>query len=292
MASFPFYRQQDQMDCGVTCLRMVCKYYGQNVSIHLLRRLSQVTKDGVNLLGISEAAEKLGFRTQGVRLSPEQIVKIPLPAILHWKQSHFVVLYKVKKNAYYIADPASGKQKLTENEFMESWFAHKEQYNGISLLLSPTPQFYEHDEDDESDTLRWGTVLQYFYTYRKLFVQLVLGLLVGTILQLVTPFLTQSVVDIGINTRNLNFIYLILIAQLALFIGQTGVEFIRSWILLHISTRVNISILTDLLIKLMKLPMKFFETKTTHFGHVFMRHLFAKNLSISVKMFCNVEKRT
>src|SRR5690606_4056261 len=134
---------------------------------------------------------------------------------------------------------------------------------GISLLLSPTPRFYERDANEEGEGMRWGTVLRYFYAYRKLFVQLLLGLLVGTILQLVTPFLTQSVVDIGINTRNLNFIHLILIAQLALFVGQTGVDFIRSWILLHISTRVNISVLTDMLIKLMKLPMRFFETKTT-----------------------------
>src|SRR5690606_29293437 len=134
---------------------------------------------------------------------------------------------------------------------------------GISLLLSPTPRFYERDANEEGEGMRWGTVLRYFYAYRKLFVQLALGLLVGTVLQLVTPFLTQSVVDIGINSRNLNFIYLILIAQIVLFAGQTGVTFIRSWILLHISTRVNISILTDMLIKLMKLPLKFFETKTT-----------------------------
>ncbi len=252
------------MDCGATCLRMVCKHYGRNIDIHRLRKLCQITKTGVNLLGISEASEKIGLRTQGVKLTLEQLGEILLPCILHWRQDHFVVLYKVKKGCYYIADPASGRRKLTEKEFTDNWFAHKELYNGVSLALSPTPQFYENDEGDGDNTvLRWGTVLRYFYAYRRLFVQLVLGLLVGTILQLITPFLTQSVVDIGISTRNLNFIHLILIAQIALFIGQTGVEFIRSWILLHISTRVNISILTDLLIKLMKLPMKFFETKTT-----------------------------
>ena len=251
------------MDCGATCLRMVCRHYGRNINIRHLRQLSQVTKNGVNLLGISEAAEKIGLRTQGVRLTLNQLSEIPMPCILHWRQNHFVVLYKVGKGQYHIADPASGRRKLTEKEFMENWFAHKELYNGVSLMLAPTPQFYEWEEGGDGNKLRWGTVLRYFYAYRKLFGQLVLGLLVGTILQLITPFLTQSVVDIVINTRNLNFIHLILIAQIALFIGPTGVAFIRSWILLHISTRVNISILTDLLIKLMKLPMKFFETKTT-----------------------------
>ncbi|GGC36240.1 ABC transporter ATP-binding protein [Parapedobacter defluvii] len=213
-------------------------------------------------MGISEAAEKIGFRTQGVKLTLEQLDEIHLPCILHWRQNHFVVLYRVKKGYYHIADPANCKRKLDKKEFAANWFAHEELHNGISLLLNQTPTFYEREED-ETRTLKWNAVLRYFATYRRLFVQLTLGLLVGTILQLVTPFLTQSVVDIGINTRNLNFIHLILIAQIALFIGQVGVDFIRSWILLHISTRVNISILTDMLIKLMKLPMKFYETKTT-----------------------------
>lgn len=251
------------MDCGATCLRMVAKFYGRNISIYKLRQYSQVTKTGVNLLGISEAAEKIGFRTQGVRLTLEQLGEVPLPCVLHWSQNHFVVLYKFKKGFYYIADPATGRRKLSEKEFTASWYAHKELRDGLSLILSPTPQFYEQEDGENERELKWGTILRYFYAYRKLFMQLVLGLLVGTVLQLITPFLTQSVVDIGINTRNINFVTLILIAQITLFVGQAAVSFIRSWILLHISTRVNISILTDLLIKLMRLPMKFYETKTT-----------------------------
>lgn len=252
------------MDCGATCLRIICRYYGRNLDIQFLRHLCQVTRRGVSLLGISEAAEKLGFRSQGVKLTLNQLREVQLPCILHWRQNHFVVLFRVRRGVFYISDPALGVQKLTEQEFAKKWFAHNELHDGISLLLTPSPKFYESEEEGASNSkLHWGSVLRYFYAYRKLFVQLILGLLVGTILQLVTPFLTQSVVDIGINTRNLGFIHLILIAQIALFVGQTGVDFIRSWILLHISTRVNISILTDLLIKLMRLPMKFFETKTT-----------------------------
>ncbi|PPL03159.1 peptidase domain-containing ABC transporter [Parapedobacter indicus] len=263
MLHFRHYQQQDEMDCGATSLRMICKYYGRNMDIYRLRQLCQTTNRGVNLLGVSEAAEKVGFRTQGVKLTLDQLSEIPLPCVLHWRQNHFVVLYKVSKGYYHIADPATGKRRLTAKEFKNNWFAHSELHNGISLLLTPTPQFYDLDEKEENKELQWGAVFQYFSAYRKLFVQLVLGLMAGTILQLIAPYLTQSVVDIGINTRNINFIHLILIAQLSLFIGQVGVDFIRSWILLHISTRVNISVLTDLLIKLMKLPMKFFETKTT-----------------------------
>lgn len=261
---FPFFRQQDNMDCGATCLRMICKHYRRNISIHYIRRLTQTHNRGVNLLGISEAAEKLGFRTQGIRLTLEQLHEIDLPCILHWRQNHFVVLYKVKRENYYIADPAQGLRELTTKEFTDDWYAHRELHRGISLLLAPTPNFYEDDPDENlaGEGLRWSSMLRYFYRYRQLFAQLLLGLMVGTILQLITPFLTQSVVDIGINTKDIHFVYLILIAQLMLFAGQTGVSFIRSWILLHISTRVNIAVLTDMLIKLMKLPLNYFELKT------------------------------
>ncbi|MCS4229103.1 peptidase domain-containing ABC transporter [Sphingobacterium sp. BIGb0165] len=262
LKKFPHYKQMDMMDCGATCLRMIFKYYGQLVSIHKIRKLCQTTKNGVNLLGISEAAEKLGFRTYGVRLSLEQLKEVQLPCILHWNQNHFVVLYRMKKGRYSIADPATGLVTFQEKEFSKNWYSTRELHSGLSLLLSPGPDFYQLDDDEASVALKWGKMFTYFYQYKKLFLQLFLGMILGTILQLVTPFLTQSVVDIGINTKNISFINLILIAQLMLFIGSVSVSFIRSWIMLHISTRVNISILTDLLIKIMKLPMSFFDLKT------------------------------
>lgn len=252
----------DFMDCGATCLRIIFKYYGKSVSIHKIRKLCQTTNSGVNLLGICEAAEKLGFRTYGVRLGLDQLSEIELPCILHWNQNHFVVLYKVKKKNYYIADPATGLLTYDGNEFAKNWYSSKELHSGLSLVLSPAPEFYQLNEEEPDLSLRWSKLFTYFYKYKKLFYQLVLGLLLGTILQLISPFLTQSIVDVGINTKSIGFINLILIAQLMLFIGGISVSFIRSWILLHISTRVNISILTDLLIKMMRLPMIFFDTKT------------------------------
>lgn len=252
----------DEMDCGATCLRILFKYYGQLVSIHKIRKLCQTTKDGVNLLGISEAAEKFGFRTYGVRLSLEQLQDVELPCILHWNQNHFVVLYRIRKGKYYISDPALGLITYDEKEFVKNWFSTKELYSGLSLILSPAPNFYNHDEEEPQLALKWSKIFLYFYKYKRLFTQIFLGMLLGTLLSLIAPFLTQSVVDIGINTKNISFINLILIAQLMLFVGNTAVHFIRSWIMLHITTRVNISILTDLLIKLMKLPMQFFDVKT------------------------------
>ncbi|MGO1594998.1 MAG: peptidase domain-containing ABC transporter [Sphingobacterium sp.] len=259
---FPHYKQMDEMDCGATCLRIVFKYYGKMVSIHRIRKLCRTTIDGVNLLGISEAAEKLGFRTYGVRLNLDQLNEAELPCILHWNQNHFVVLYKIRKGKYYLSDPGSGLISYDEKEFTRNWFSTKELHNGLSLLLSPGPGFYQLDDEKPELKLNWGRVLRYFYQYKRLFVQLILGMVLGTILQLITPFLTQSIVDIGINTKNIHFINLILIAQLMLFVGQTSVSFIRSWIMLHITTRVNIAILTDLLIKIMRLPMNFFDLKT------------------------------
>jgi len=260
--SFPYYKQPDAMDCGPTCIRMVAKHYGRNYTVQTLRKLCEINREGVSLLGMSDAAEKIGFRTLGVKLSPEQLKDAELPCILHWRQTHFVVLYKIKNHKYYLADPASGLVTLPETDFARNWLGDKEKQEGIALLLAPTPQFYE-EEDDKGSEVRWSFLLRYLVTYRKLVFQLLLGLGIGSLLQLITPFLTQSIVDIGINTRNLNFIYIILIAQIALIIGRVSVEFIRSWILLHISTRINISILTDFLIKLMRLPMSFFDTKMT-----------------------------
>lgn len=259
---FPHYKQMDQMDCGATCLRIIFKYYGQQVSIHKIRKLCQTTNTGVSLLGISEAAEKLGFRSYGVKLNFDQLGEIELPAILHWNQNHFVILYKIKNEEYYVSDPASGLVCYTKNEFLKNWLPIGGVASGLILLLSPGPDFNQVNEDQPVSSLRWTKIFSYFYKYKKLFFQVVLGMLVGTILQLITPFLTQSLVDIGINTKNIGFVNLILIAQLMVFIGTISVSFIRSWLLLHISTRVNISILTDLLIKLMKLPMRFFDLKT------------------------------
>ncbi|HZY38618.1 MAG TPA: peptidase domain-containing ABC transporter [Mucilaginibacter sp.] len=259
---FPYYRQPDSMDCGPTCIGMVAKHYGRNFKVQTLRKLCEINREGVSLLGMSDAAEKIGFRTLGVKLTPQQLKDAELPCILYWRQTHFVVLYKIQNRKYYLADPASGLVTLPEADFARNWLGDKEKLEGIALLLAPTPQFYEQD-DDKGTEVRWSFMFRYLVTYRKLVFQLLLGLGIGSLLQLITPFLTQSIVDIGINTRNLNFIYIILVAQIALIIGRVSVEFIRSWILLHISTRINISILTDFLIKLMKLPMSFFDTKMT-----------------------------
>ncbi|TKC56556.1 peptidase domain-containing ABC transporter [Pedobacter hiemivivus] len=269
MKSFPHYKQADQMDCGPTCLRIVAKHYGRNYSLQRLREISGINREGVSLLGISEAAEKIGFRTSGVRLSLEKLLEIDLPCIVHWQQKHFVVLYKINsrsssKRTYHISDPARGLIEYKESEFLKCWLStqnngHSE---GIALILSAAPEFYAQG-GDPSKGLDLSYMLSYLYKYKKLIVQLFVGLGVGSLLQLILPFLTQSVVDIGINTRNLNFVYIILIAQTMLFLGRMSVDFIRSWILLHITTRINISILTDFLIKLMKLPLSFFETKMT-----------------------------
>lgn len=262
MKKFPFFKQPDQMDCGPTCLRMIAKYYGKNFSLQRLRELSGISREGVSLLGISEAAEKIGFRTMGSILLFEQLQEIDLPIILHWDQKHFVVLYKIKKGIYYISDPAKGLIQYTFEEFQKRWITTKEKNSGIALILSPTPDFYDQG-GDKAENLNWSYLLRYLYQYKQLVIQLFIGLGVGSLLQLIVPFITQSIVDIGINTRNLNFIHIMLIAQTMLFLGKMSVDFIRSWILLHISTRINISILTDFLIKLMKLPMNFFDTKMT-----------------------------
>lgn len=271
MPKFPFYQQLDQMDCGPTCLRMIAKYHGRNLNLQKLRDASGFSREGVSLLGIAEAAESVGFRTLAVKVPFEKLINdAPLPCIIHWQQNHFVVLAPSGGRELLLADPGKGLRKISKADFCEHWATTQEdgQPVGVALLVEPTPAFFETEEDKKTG-LDFSYLLKYLWSYKKLLFQLAVGLLVGSGLQLVFPFLTQSIVDVGIQTRNLNFIYVMLIAQLMLFASRTVVEFIRSWILLHISIRINLSILSDFLIKLMKLPMSFFDTKM--FGDIMQR---------------------
>ncbi len=251
------------MDCGPSCLRMIAKHHGRNYSVQTLRERSHITREGVSLLGTSDAAESIGFRTMGVKIGLDKLAKeSPLPCIAHWKQNHFVVIYKITKKHVYVADPAHGLIKYTRDEFLAQWASTKTdgEAQGICLLLEPTPDFYKQEgEVRNKKTFRF--LFSYLKPYGKFITQLILGMILGALLQLIFPFLTQAIVDIGISNQDLGFISLILIAQLVLFISQASVEFIRSWILLHISTRVNISLISDFLIKLMKLPIGFFDSK-------------------------------
>ena len=253
------------MDCGPTCLKMIAKYHGKLFSLNELRTKSFITREGVSLLGISEAAEAIGFRTMGVKLPFEKmVVDAPLPCIVHWNQSHFAVLYKVKKNKISVADPAAGLITYTNEEFLKSWLSTSSNGSGVgvALLLEPTPAFYETEvATDKNTKLGFNYLFGYLKTYRRFIVQLLIGLLLGSLIQLILPFLTQSIVDVGINTRNTPFIYIVLAAQLMLIFSRTVAEFIRRWILLHLSTRINLSIISDFLIKLMQLPMSFFDSK-------------------------------
>lgn len=259
---FPFFYQHDSMDCGPACLRMIAKYYGRHYTIESLRQKCHISREGVSMLGISNAAEDIGFKTIGVHISYAQFKEeVPFPCIVHWRQNHFIVVYKIKKDTVFVADPASGLIKYTKKEFLDGWISRKgDSDEGIALLFEPQPEFYSVD-GEKPDKAKFSFILQYLKPYKKLVLQLFLGMLIGTMLQLIFPFFTQSIVDYGIGNNNINFITLILIAQITLYAAQTAVEFIRSWILLHISTRINISIISDFLIKLMRLPIGFFDTK-------------------------------
>lgn len=268
MRSFPHFRQLDAMDCGPTCLRMIAKYYGKDYSLETLRKRSFITRAGVSMLGISDAAESIGFKTMGVRISFNQLIKdMPLPCILHWNQRHFVVCYDIKKtkNGYrfYIADPASKKVSFSEIEFKKCWISTRVngEERGAALALEPTPEFYAGTDERKKPQRSLTFFLKYLRPYKREIVQLFIGMLVASILQLIFPFLTQGLVDIGIRGRSINFIVLILAAQLIISASQVAVEFIRSWLLLHINARVNIALISDFLIKLMKLPLSYFDSK-------------------------------
>ena len=279
--SFPHYRQLDAMDCGPTCLRMIAKYYGRTYTLQSLREKSFITRAGVSMLGISEAAESIGFRTTGVKITLDQLKnEVPLPCILHWNQNHFVVLHGLssrphrKKGSFFpsfggtekgfrIADPASTLVTFTEEEFKRCWISTKseDRDTGTALLLEPGPDFYAMEDEKQERKKGLSFFFRYLNPFKKQLLQLVLSMITASILQLIMPFLTQSLVDTGIRDSNLSFITLILIAQLVVFVARMSTDFIRSWIMLHMNTRINIALISDFLAKLMRLPLKFFDTK-------------------------------
>jgi ATP-binding cassette, subfamily B, bacterial len=285
MPRFPFYPQFDVKDCGPTCLRMIAKHYGKVYSLNTLRERSFITREGVSMLGISDAAETIGFRTVGAKLNLDQLInEASLPCIVHWKRNHFVVLIKIARPNYlritrknsnqapeksgdllvHIADPARGIVCYKIEEFKKAWLStvNNGEEKGHCLLLEPTPEFYAI-EDVKLNRKNAFFLLRYLRPYKGLVVQLVLSFVVASILQLILPFLTQSIVDKGINYKDFSFLTLVLVAQLALMLGQSAVEFIRGWIMLHLTTRVNISLISDFLVKLMRLPIAFFDSKMT-----------------------------
>lgn len=289
--AFPHYKQLDAMDCGPTSLRIVAQHYGRHYSLQSLRDRCHITREGVSLLGISDAAESIGLRSTGVKITWEQLRdEASLPCIVHWNQQHFVVVYRIARRRgrwwVWVSDPAQGLLKYDEEQFRRAWEQSRATVplasllsgpqegppavlpvspgtvggKGIALLLEPTPEFYR-EKGDEDKRLRFGQLLHYLRPYRNYLVQLALAMLTASLLSLILPFLTQSVVDKGIGTGNLSFVVMILVAQVVLVLGQLANNLIRSWLMLHMTTRISISLISDFLSKLMRLPIAFFDSK-------------------------------
>lgn len=268
MRKFPLYRQHDSMQCGVTCLRMICAYWGKEYPAEYLDRLCGASREGVSLLGISETAAELGLKSVCARLTTGQLAEIELPAILHWNQNHFVVLYRISrkrggKTVYHVADPGKGLRQYDGPSFEAGWIETRSrgEDKGIAMLAQPTPAFFSKRVPGKTERRSFTFLLGYLKRYRYYFGQVFLGLAVGSLLQLLFPFLTQAIVDLGIDHEDLGLIWLILLGQLVLVTSQTALDFIQRWILLHVSMRVNISLVSDFFIKLLRLPMGFFDTR-------------------------------
>ena len=263
---FPFYKQLDETDCGAACLRMIARYYGKYYSLEYLRDLTFVDRQGVSLLGISDAAEAIGLHTLGVKISYDKLIgDIPVPAIAYWRQSHFIVVYKANKKNVWVGDPAATQVfKITKEEFLNGWISGKHQGEdvGVLLLMETTPEFFM-EEGEKIKRSGWGYVFSFYKNYKNLIFQLTLGLFLASILQIIFPFIMKAIVDMGILLDNSNIIIIMLIAHLVLFFTQSMVEGIRSWILLHTGTHVNIRMISSYLVKIINKPVRFFDTRMT-----------------------------
>lgn len=265
MRSFPFFKQLDANDCGPSSLRMIAKHYGRSISLTKLRESSYISKDGVSLLGISEAAESIGFRSEGYKINFSQLrTDVVLPCIVHWSQNHFVVIYKITRKKVFVADPAFGLIAYTYQEFIKNWGSTTidNVLHGICLQVVPTPDFY-NQKDEKADKSKFSLIFSYLKEFRPLIVQLILGIILATILQLIMPFLFRVIVDKGIVIPNPNLITTIFIAQIVLVASRFSIGFFRNWILLHMGSKINIYLVSDFLIKMMRLPISFFDSKTT-----------------------------
>lgn len=259
---FPFYRQLDYRDCGPTCLRMIAKYYGKTFSREFLRDKAGITRTGVNMAGIADAAEAIEMRTLGMRISLESLVdEAPTPFIVPWRQKHFVVVYKTNKTKIYVADPAQGLLEYSHQKFLEAW-TNTSDKTGFVLLLEPNADFYSQKED-KTKNKGFSFLIPYLLPYKRIIYQLLLGLFIAITIQFLLPFLMQSVVDIGVNNNDIPFIYLVLLGQLILFVTQTVVNIFRDWLMLHINGRFHIKMISDFLFKMLKLPTNFFDTRNT-----------------------------
>jgi len=268
---FPFYPQHDAMDCGAACIRMIARYHGRYYTLEYLRELTYMDREGVSLSSISDAAEHIGFRTLAITSNYEQLLEeVPLPCIAYWNQQHFVVIYRVTKNYVWIADPEHGKVSLTKEEFLEGWAQHFEndEVAGILLLFELTPDFQQRGEQ-QLPKAGFKYLFTYFSRYKRLIQQLLLGLFITSCIQLVSPFLIETIIDQGVIAQDIHLIYMVLIAQVVLFLSYISVEAIRSWILLHIGMRTGINMVSDYLIKLMQLPIRFFDSR--HISDILQR---------------------
>lgn len=261
---FPFYKQFDRTDCGPTCLRMLAKYYGKIYSPEYLRELCNITTEGVSVMGITDASEKIGFKTLVASIDYETLAKqAPLPCIVHWRQRHFLIVYKIEKDKIHVADPDYGHIVYKKDKFIEGWQNTRYLNNsdeGLVILLEPSSEFHEIEEE-KKEKKGFSSLLPYVKPYKKYAFQIAIGLSIISIIQLILPFLTQSIVDKGINYRELNFVILVLVAQITLFFSQSFVSFVQNWLLLYLGSRINLTIASEFLIKLMKLPISYFDSK-------------------------------
>ncbi len=266
---FPFIKQHDSMECGVACLTMILQWYGKHTSLSSVAEQCPPTTEGVSLSGLAQTARRYGMEAVAARATIDELAQSTLPAIIHWQQNHFTVLYRVssgRRRRFYVSDPAKGRVCYSEAEFEAGWLSTASQGmpKGIALFLAPGEGFDAANAGaDGGERRSFGFLLSYLRTYRRYFMHIVAGLALGCLLQLILPFMTQAIVDVGIKNGNISLIWLILLGELMIVIGRTATDFIRRWLLLHISMRINISLVSDFFIKLLRLPMAFFDTRKT-----------------------------
>ena len=269
MGSFRQVFQTDSMDCGAACLCMIARHYGKKYSMRFFRENAHISREGISMLGLSMAAEKVGFRTLSAKITVEQLAEqIALPCILHWDGRHYVVCHRVSgkgsDRVFHICDPAIGKIRVRGDELRSHWLSGHlgEEEVGLAMQLEPAPDFREKQPEDPADGFGLLFFSRYILPHKWQLAGLLFGALVVMTMGYFLPFISQSVVDIGILGRNMDFIVLMMAMQLMISFSQTTVMFMQGWVSLHVNTVINVRLISDYLGKLARMPLPFFEVRT------------------------------
>jgi ATP-binding cassette subfamily B protein len=273
---FPFIKQYDQATCGTTCLMMIAKYYGKNFSSSRLRDLAHVDLSGSSLANLASAAEHLGFSTRGMKFDYDTLLSVSLPCIVHWQGYHYIVVYRINEKNVWVSDPALGLRKYDKDYFSKNW-------NGITLILEPTPEFERKEEDRSS----FRNFIQFILPNKLILSEIFIASLLLNVFGLASPIFTQNIVDKVLMHRNVSMLNIMLIGMLIVLVFRILTMIVRQYLVIHTSMKIDLRMLVLFYKHMLALPLGYFKVRKigdfiTRFGENMKIRNFLTNTALTI----------